>query len=130
MAELNQASTASAAEPADPGGNPTTSPPAETPPRARATLFMTSAVTAVALMIYTAPMVTLPETAAALKTPLSAQAWLLNGTPLGLAALLLVVGSLAIVTSARSAAHGADLAVIVSAVLSVLAALLVSVLKD
>lgn len=56
---------------------------------------MTSAVTAVALMIYTAPMVTLPETAATLKTPLSAQAWLLNGTPLGLAALLLVAGSLA-----------------------------------
>ncbi|MEU3858502.1 MFS transporter [Streptomyces sp. NPDC028722] len=56
---------------------------------------MTSAATAVALMTYTAPMVTLPDTAAALHTPLSAQAWLLNGTPLGLAALLLVAGSLA-----------------------------------
>ncbi|MFF4269132.1 MFS transporter [Streptomyces sp. NPDC001536] len=59
------------------------------------TLALTSAATAVALMTYTAPMVTLPDIAAALHTPLSAQAWLLNGTPLGLAALLLVAGSLA-----------------------------------
>ncbi|WP_369033522.1 MFS transporter [Streptomyces adonidis] len=68
---------------------------ADSPVRPRATLAVTSAATAVALMTYTAPMVTLPETAAALHTPLSAQAWLLNGTPLGLAALLLVAGSLA-----------------------------------
>ncbi|MFJ9560488.1 MFS transporter [Streptomyces fuscichromogenes] len=61
----------------------------------RATLALTSAATAVALMTYTAPVVTLPHTVAALHTPLSAQAWLLNGTPLGLAALLLVAGSLA-----------------------------------
>ncbi|MGW0755729.1 MFS transporter [Streptomyces sp. NPDC002814] len=67
----------------------------ESAPRPTATLAVTSAATAVALMTYTAPMVTLPETAAALHTPLSAQAWLLNGTPLGLAALLLVAGSLA-----------------------------------
>ncbi|MFJ8056485.1 MFS transporter [Streptomyces sp. NPDC096142] len=64
-------------------------------PHPRATLALTSAATAVALMTYTAPMVTLPDVAAALHTPLSAQAWLLNGTPLGLAALLLVAGSLA-----------------------------------
>ncbi|GAA3121648.1 MFS transporter [Streptomyces rectiviolaceus] len=64
-------------------------------PRPAATLAVTSAATAVALMTYTAPMVTLPDTAASLHTPLSAQAWLLNGTPLGLAALLLVAGSLA-----------------------------------
>ncbi|MER6380713.1 MFS transporter [Streptomyces sp. NPDC001127] len=63
--------------------------------RPRATLALTSAATAVTLMTYTAPMVTLPDTAAALHTPLSGQAWLLNGTPLGLAALLLVAGSLA-----------------------------------
>ncbi|MEU6355717.1 MFS transporter [Streptomyces sp. NPDC047072] len=68
---------------------------APAPPRARATLALTSAATAVALMTYTAPMVTLPDVAAALHTPLSAQAWLLNGTPLGLAALLLVAGTLA-----------------------------------
>jgi MFS family permease len=65
------------------------------PAHPAATLAVTSAATAVALMTYTAPMVTLPDTAAALHTPLSAQAWLLNGTPLGLAALLLVAGSLA-----------------------------------
>ncbi|MER5749695.1 MFS transporter [Streptomyces sp. NPDC002088] len=64
-------------------------------PRPRATLALTSAATAVALMTYTAPMVTLPEMAADLHTAVSAQAWLLNGTPLGLAALLLVAGSLA-----------------------------------
>ncbi|MET8772421.1 MFS transporter, partial [Streptomyces sp. NPDC004658] len=67
----------------------------DAPARPRATLALTSAATAVALMTYTAPMVTLPDTAAALHTPLSAQAWLLNGAPLGLAALLLVAGSLA-----------------------------------
>ncbi|SED08595.1 Sugar phosphate permease [Streptomyces sp. 2231.1] len=67
----------------------------DAPLRPRATLALTSAATAVTLMTYTAPMVTLPDTAAALHTPLSAQAWLLNGTPLGLAALLLVAGSLA-----------------------------------
>ncbi|MGX1093364.1 putative MFS family arabinose efflux permease [Streptomyces albogriseolus] len=77
-----QAATARAAGPAS-------------PPRPGATLALTSAATAVALMTYTAPIVTLPATAAALHTPLSAQAWLLNGTPLGLAALLLVAGSLA-----------------------------------
>nr|WP_241670685.1 MFS transporter [Streptomyces lavendulae] len=65
------------------------------PVRPRATLALVSAATAVTLMNYTAPMVTLPQTAAALGTPLSGQAWLLNGTPLGLAALLLVAGSLA-----------------------------------
>ncbi len=46
-------------------------------------------------MTYTAPAVSLPGIAADLHTGVSAQAWLLNGTPLGLAALLLVAGSLA-----------------------------------
>ncbi|MCL2734463.1 MAG: MFS transporter, partial [Actinomycetia bacterium] len=64
-------------------------------PRAARTLALTCAATAMALMNYTAPMVVLPDTAAALHTAVSAQAWLLNGTPLGLAALLLVAGSLA-----------------------------------
>ncbi|MEU1052253.1 MFS transporter [Streptomyces sp. NPDC005876] len=67
----------------------------DAPPHPGRTLALTSAATALALMTYTAPMVTLPQTAADLHTPLSAQAWLLNGTPLGLAALLLVAGSLA-----------------------------------
>ncbi|MEU8587950.1 MFS transporter [Streptomyces sp. NPDC048664] len=75
----------------------TTAPPlaGQAAPRTTPTLALTSAATAVALMTYTAPTVTLPNTAAALHTPVSAQAWLLNGTPLGLAALLLVAGSLA-----------------------------------
>ncbi|MGW5661799.1 MFS transporter [Streptomyces sp. NPDC003758] len=79
----------------EPTTAPRTSPGAHQTPRATATLALTSAATAVALMTYTAPAVTLPATVAALHTPLSAQAWLLNGTPLGLAALLLVAGSLA-----------------------------------
>ncbi|WP_369236195.1 MFS transporter [Streptomyces sp. R21] len=70
-------------------------PLAEPSPRPAPTLAVTSAATAVALMTYTAPMVTLPGIAGALHTSVSAQAWLLNGTPLGLAALLLVAGSLA-----------------------------------
>ncbi|MER5962413.1 MFS transporter [Streptomyces sp. NPDC002057] len=64
-------------------------------PRPRAALAVTAAATAVALMNYTAPMLTLPDMAAAFATPVSARAWLLNGTPLGLAVLLLVAGSLA-----------------------------------
>ncbi|MEV6026144.1 MFS transporter [Streptomyces sp. NPDC052036] len=74
---------------------PASPPVAQETPRAPRTLALTSAATAMALMIYTAPSVTLPDTVAALHTPVSAQAWLLNGTPLGLAALLLVAGSLA-----------------------------------
>ncbi|MGH4032696.1 MFS transporter [Actinomycetota bacterium Odt1-20B] len=69
--------------------------PPRSTPRPAATLAVTSAATALALMTYTAPMVTLPDTAASLGTGLSGQAWLLNGTPLGLAALLLIAGSLA-----------------------------------
>ncbi|WP_043228175.1 MFS transporter [Streptomyces sp. NRRL F-5193] len=65
------------------------------PRRTAATLAVTAAATTLALMNYTAPMLTLPATAEAFGTPSSAQAWLLNGTPLGLAALLLVAGALA-----------------------------------
>ncbi|MFB4424204.1 MFS transporter [Streptomyces sp. QL37] len=65
------------------------------PHRPGATLAVTSAATAVALMNYTAPMTTLPALSAAFATPPAAQAWLLNGAPLGLAVLLLVAGSLA-----------------------------------
>ncbi|MER7836822.1 MFS transporter [Streptomyces sp. NPDC096040] len=79
----------------DPAGTPAGTSADAQARSGRPTLALTSAATAVALMTYTAPMVTLPDTAAALHTPLSAQAWLLNGTPLGLAALLLVAGSLA-----------------------------------
>ncbi|MFF8411918.1 MFS transporter [Streptomyces omiyaensis] len=75
------------------------SPPLPRPAPARApgpaTLAVTGVATALALMNYTAPMLTLPAMAEAFGTPSSAQAWLLNGTPLGLAALLLVAGALA-----------------------------------
>ncbi|MFF8655684.1 MFS transporter [Streptomyces huasconensis] len=64
-------------------------------PRPAATLAVTSAATSVALMTYTAPAVILPDTAASLGTSLTGQAWLLNGTPLGLAAFLLAAGSVA-----------------------------------
>ncbi|MGW1555038.1 MFS transporter [Streptomyces sp. NPDC002144] len=87
--------TASHQTASHPSASHPAAPRAEAPPHPRATLALTSAATAVTLMTYTAPIVTLPDTAAALHTPLSAQAWLINGTPLGLAALLLVAGSLA-----------------------------------
>ncbi|MCA1223066.1 MFS transporter [Streptomyces sp. 8L] len=64
-------------------------------PNARGTLVATLAATFVALMGYTAPLLTVPALSGTFHTSLSAQAWLLNGTPLGLAALLLVAGGLA-----------------------------------
>ncbi|MFJ3614449.1 MFS transporter [Streptomyces hydrogenans] len=73
----------------------TPAPDTPAPRRTAATLAVTAAATTLALMNYTAPMLTLPATAEAFGTPSSAQAWLLNGTPLGLAALLLVAGALA-----------------------------------
>ncbi len=72
--------------------HPRTAEPAHGP---GAVLAVTAAATAIALMNYTAPMLTLPGMTADFHTPVSGQAWLLNGTPLGLAALLLVAGSLA-----------------------------------
>ncbi|MEV7324290.1 MFS transporter [Streptomyces sp. NPDC093970] len=93
MAEFNERTLTEAEAPGPP--HEPAAPHPEATPRARATLALTSAATAVSLMTYTAPVVTLRDTAADLHTPLSAQAWLINGTPLGLAALLLVAGSLA-----------------------------------
>ena len=52
-------------------------------------------VTFVALMNYTAPMLTIPGMTASFGTGVAGQAWLLNGIALGLAALLLVAGSFA-----------------------------------
>ncbi|WP_327367608.1 MFS transporter [Streptomyces sp. NBC_01217] len=62
---------------------------------ATGTLAATAAATAIALMNYTAPMTAVPGLSAALATPASGRAWLLNGAPLGLAVFLLVAGSLA-----------------------------------
>lgn len=68
----------------------------EAPGRSPAgTLAVTTSVTFLVLMNYTAPMTVLPDMAASLGTGLSGQAWLLNGIALGLAAMLLVAGSLA-----------------------------------
>ncbi|MEU9155455.1 MFS transporter [Streptomyces sp. NPDC048417] len=93
MAEFNERTLTEVEAPS--GRHKPAAPHPDTTPRARATLALTSAATAVSLMTYTAPVVTLRDTAADLHTPVSAQAWLINGTPLGLAALLLVAGSLA-----------------------------------
>ncbi|WSA94477.1 MFS transporter [Streptomyces sp. NBC_01795] len=62
---------------------------------AGAVLVATSLATFVALMNYTAPMFAIPGMTADFGTSLAGQPWLLNGTPLGLAALLLVAGSFA-----------------------------------
>ncbi len=48
-----------------------------------------------ALMNYTMPMTTLPETARSLGAGISGQVWILNGIALGLAAVLLTAGSVA-----------------------------------
>ncbi|MFD6434957.1 MFS transporter [Streptomyces venezuelae] len=121
---LARASTAPApATTPTPAATPAPDTPAPPPgtPHARATLAVTSAATAVTLMTYTAPMITLPDTAAALHTPLSAQAWLLNGTPLGLAAVLLVAGSLADDYGRRRIFLSGTVALGITAVLSALA---------
>ncbi|MFD7287291.1 MFS transporter [Streptomyces sp. NPDC059863] len=81
--------------PRDTGSGPPAPAPAARPPRAAATLAVTSAATTVALMNYTTPLLTLPTLSADFGTPLSARAWLLNGAPLGLAVVLLIAGSLA-----------------------------------
>jgi MFS family permease len=59
------------------------------------TLALASAATLLVMMNYTAPLITLPETAAGLHAGLSAQTWLLSSISVGLAALLLFMGSLA-----------------------------------
>src|SRR5918999_3899614 len=63
--------------------------------RARASLAVVSAGTLITLMNYCAPMTTLPQTVAGLSSGLTGETWILNGIVLGLAALLLTVGSLA-----------------------------------
>ncbi|GIG90765.1 MFS transporter [Plantactinospora endophytica] len=59
------------------------------------TLIMVCVATLLALMNYTAPMTVLPQTATGLGAGPTAQVWLLNGIVLGLAATLLVAGSVA-----------------------------------
>jgi MFS family permease len=59
------------------------------------TLFAASFGTLLVLIDYTTPLTTLPPTAASLHASLTAQTWVLTGTLVGLAALLLTMGSLA-----------------------------------
>ena len=68
---------------------------AATTARPGVTLAVTCLATLLVLMNYTAPMTVLPQMAAGVSADLTGQTWILNGISLGLAALLLVAGSLA-----------------------------------
>ncbi|MEH0935817.1 MFS transporter [Micromonospora psammae] len=57
-------------------------------------LFAVCAATLLVLMNYTAPLAVLPQTARSLGAGLTTQTWLINAITLGLAATLLVAGSL------------------------------------
>ncbi|GAA4177244.1 MFS transporter [Phytohabitans flavus] len=57
-------------------------------------LFVVCAATLLVLLNYTAPVAVLPQTAASLGAGLTTQTWLINAITLGLAATLLVAGSL------------------------------------
>jgi MFS family permease len=59
------------------------------------TLTLASVSTLLVMMNYTAPVITLPATAAGLGAGLNAQTWLLSSISVGLAGLLLFIGSLA-----------------------------------
>ncbi|MFC4531987.1 MFS transporter [Sphaerisporangium dianthi] len=68
------------------------------PPRAgttRTTLAVSCAAPLLALVNYTVPVVTVPETARALGAGATGPAWIINGISLGLAAVLLVAGAIA-----------------------------------
>ncbi|MEV0646731.1 MFS transporter [Phytomonospora sp. NPDC050363] len=59
------------------------------------TLAIAAAAPLLVLSVYVVPLITLPETAAGVGAGVTEQTWILNANPLGLAALLLVTGSLA-----------------------------------
>lgn len=59
------------------------------------TLAVAAAAPLLVLSVYVVPLITLPETAAGVGAGLTAQTWIMNANPLGLAAMLLVTGSLA-----------------------------------
>ncbi|HZE37294.1 MAG TPA: MFS transporter [Stackebrandtia sp.] len=71
--------------------------PAPRPSRAPATAVLGIACAAIipVLMNYTTPLITLPPTARGVGAGAAAQTWILNASPLGLAAALLVSGTLA-----------------------------------
>ncbi|ADD42266.1 MFS transporter [Stackebrandtia nassauensis] len=63
--------------------------------RSRAVLPIACAAIVPVLMNYTSPLISLPETAAGVGAGPLAQTWIMNASPLGLAAALLVAGILA-----------------------------------
>ncbi|MFC0506915.1 MFS transporter [Micromonospora costi] len=69
-------------------------PPSEAPRSDARALFAVCAATLLVLMNYTAPVAVLPQTARSLGAGLTTQTWLINAITLGLAATLLVAGSL------------------------------------
>ncbi|GIG70907.1 MFS transporter [Phytomonospora endophytica] len=67
-----------------------------TVPRTRTgALAIASAAPLLVLSVYVVPLITGPETAAGVGAGLTAQTWIMNANPVGLAAMLLVTGSLA-----------------------------------
>ncbi|NJP43847.1 MFS transporter [Actinacidiphila epipremni] len=83
--------------PRRPGGEPPPAPAAHRAPAhgAGATLLTVCLGTLLTLMAFTAPATTLGATAHGLHSGPVAQTWMLTGTPVGLAALLLTMGSVA-----------------------------------
>ncbi|MGK5739943.1 MFS transporter [Micromonospora sp. URMC 103] len=84
---------------ATPSSADATAPSAVAPPPAASrsdsrALFAVCAATLLVLMNYTAPVAVLPQTARSLAAGLTTQTWLINAITLGLAATLLVAGSL------------------------------------
>ncbi|SCL21096.1 Major Facilitator Superfamily protein [Micromonospora pallida] len=73
---------------------PSAAPVADTNRSGSRALFAVCAATLLVLMNYTAPVAVLPQTARSLGAGLTTQTWLINAINLGLAATLLVAGSL------------------------------------
>ncbi|GLZ76646.1 MFS transporter [Actinorhabdospora filicis] len=69
--------------------------PPQTTARTGRALAVAAAAPLLALSIYTVPLVNTADTAKALGAGVTAQTWIMNGSPFGLAAVLLVTGSLA-----------------------------------
>lgn len=85
MVETAQSAGARAAAPVRPAGRR----------GATITLAIACAAVLLVLMDYNAPLVTVPELASALHAGVTAQTWTMNGMVLGLAASMLITGSLA-----------------------------------
>lgn len=121
-----QPASGTPAPPAAPGeppylrdGSTARAAPAEVPsPGARATLLTVGLGTLVTLMAFTAPATTLAATAHGLHSGPVAQTWMLTGTPVGLAALLLTMGSAADARGRRRTFAGGVVLLLMSTALS------------